>query len=46
MLLIAGIGIYRLALKAKVDEVIAILLALIYLQFGIVAGILRFNFMA
>ncbi|WP_172984065.1 hypothetical protein [Lactobacillus helveticus] len=27
-------------------EVIAILLALIYLQFGIVAGILRFNFMA
>lgn len=46
MLLIAGIGMYRLALKANVDEVIAILLALIYLQFGIVAGILRFNFMA
>ena len=46
VLLIAGIGMYRLALKANVDEVIAILLALIYLQFGIVAGILRFNFMA
>lgn len=37
---------YRLALKAKVNEVIAILLAVLYLQFGIVAGILRFNFMA
>ncbi len=46
VLLIAGIGMYRLVLKANVDEVIAILLALIYLQFGIVAGILRFNFMA
>lgn len=44
--LIAGIGMYRLALKAKVDKVIAILLALLYLQFGIVPGILRFNFMA
>ena len=44
--LIAGIGMYRLALKAKVNEVIAILLAVLYLQFGIVAGILRFNFMA
>lgn len=37
---------YRLALKAKVNEVIAILLAVLYLQFGIVAGILRFNFIA
>lgn len=44
--LITGIGMYRLALKAKVNEVIAILLAVLYLQFGIVAGILRFNFMA
>lgn len=46
VLLIAGIGMYRLALKAKVDETVAILLALIYLQFGITVGILKFNFMA
>ncbi|RVU69872.1 MULTISPECIES: cell division protein [Lactobacillus] len=46
VLLIAGIRMYRLALKAKVDELVAILLALLYLQFGIPAGILRFNFMA
>lgn len=44
--LIAGIGIYQLALKAKVNHVIAVLLAVIYLQFGIVVGILKFNFMA
>lgn len=46
VLLIAGIGMYHLALKAKVNKLVAILLALIYLQFGITVGILRFNFMA
>lgn len=46
VLLIGGLGMYRLALKAKVNKLVAILLAMTYLQFGLVVGILRFNFMA
>ena len=45
--LIGGIGMYRLGLKAKVNDFIALLLAVLYLQFGIMIGILRANnFMA
>lgn len=45
--LIGGIGMYHLGLKAKVNNLIALLLAVFYLQFGIILGILRANnFMA
>lgn len=45
--LVGGIGMYRLGLKAKVNDFIALLIAVLYLQFGIIVGILRANnFMA
>lgn len=45
--LVGGIGMYRLGKKVKVNDFIALLLAVLYLQFGIIVGILRANnFMA
>lgn len=41
--LLGGIGMYQLGNKAKVNQFVAILLSLIYLQFGIIVGILRAN---
>lgn len=46
VLFVAGVGMYQLAIKAKVNQIVAVLLTLIYLQFGITIGILRFNFMS
>lgn len=47
VLLIGGVGMYHLGLKVKTQRLLALLLALIYLQFGILVGILRANnFMA
>lgn len=42
----AGIGLYKLCQKVKIFPVISLLLAIIYLQFGIVISIYRFNWMA
>ena len=45
--LVGGIGMYHLGLKAKVNEYISLMLSVLYLQFGIIVGILRANnFMA
>lgn len=44
--LLGGIGMYQLSKKAKVNTIISILTAIIYLQFGIIVGIIRYNFMA
>ena len=44
--LIGGIGMYQLGRKARVNNIISILLAIIYLQFGIIVGFLEYNFMA
>jgi hypothetical protein len=47
LFLTAGMGCYHLGLKAKVNRLYALLLALIYLQFGLMPGFLRANnFMA
>lgn len=46
VLLIAGIGMYKLCQKVNVGSVISLLLASIYLQFGIPISIFRFNWMA
>ena len=39
--LVGGIGMYHLGLKAKVNEYISLMLSVLYLQFGIIVGILR-----
>lgn len=45
--LVGGIGMYHLGKKAKVNDLLSLLLAVLYLQFGIIVGILRANnFMA
>lgn len=41
--LIGGIGMYRLGKKGKVNDFIALLLAVLYLQFGIIPGMLEAN---
>ncbi len=46
VLLLAAIGMYLLALKVKVPRWLSLLLALIYIQFGIVVGITKMNWMA
>lgn len=46
VMMIAGMGMYYLGRKVKVNQVIALLLATIYLQLGITVGILRFNWMS
>lgn len=42
----AGIGLYKLCQKVKISQAISLVLAIIYLQFGIVISIYRFNWMA
>ncbi|TSO26139.1 cell division protein [Lactobacillus sp. LL6] len=45
--LVGGIGMYQLGLKGKVNRTISLLLAILYLQFGIIIGMMRANnFMA
>lgn len=46
VLLLAAVGMYLLALKAKVNRLVSLFLALIYIQFGIVVGITKLNWMA
>lgn len=46
VLLIGGLGMYKLLRKVKVNTIISLFLTLIYLEVGSMPGILRFNFMA
>lgn len=41
--LIGGMGMYYLCKKIKVNDLLAIFLAILYLQFGIIVGFLRAN---
>lgn len=41
--LVGGIGMYKLGQKAKVNNFLALLLALLYMQFGLIIGMIQAN---